>query len=198
MKLSKDSIINAGLQYSQEHDVDSLSFRKLAQALDVSAMALYRHFENKEALLIAMLDRFIEQADVLPADGASLGWANWIEYVATRMFEALLDQPSWLPLLGQLPLQHSGLRVFNACLEQLENNGFSQQQAVDAFFAMLQMLFGAAICQYQLQQVPLIDDDQNYPYIIAASEQLLATQQRQQIDTGLTILIAGLKAQRAT
>jgi TetR/AcrR family tetracycline transcriptional repressor len=198
MKLNKDSIINAGLTYSQEHDVESLSFRKLAEALDVSAMALYRHFENKEALLIAMLDRFIEQANVLPSDGASLGWASWLEHVATRMFEALLSQPSWLPLLGQLPLQHSGLTVFNACLEQLENSGFSQQQAVDAFFAMLQILFGAAICQQQLQQTTLLNSENNYPYIEAASAQLIATQQRPQIDMGLKILIAGLKAQRQT
>ena len=75
--LSPELIIQTALDLVAESDVESLSFRRLAQRLDVTAMAIYRHFENKEELLSEMLDAFIQQADVLP-DDQNMKWDQWL------------------------------------------------------------------------------------------------------------------------
>lgn len=200
--LSQALIIEVGLQLVADNDVDSLSFRRLAEKLAVTPMALYRHFDNKQQLLAAMLDRFIQQADVLPTSKQqqNLSWDRWLHHVASHMYRALIEQPSWLPLLGQLPLQHSGLSVLDACLHKLTDAGFNQQQAVRAFFAMLQVLFGAAITQQQInsrlvlvEQTELNQD--GYKHVVAAAEALAESAKMQQIDFGMDLLILGLKQQ---
>lgn len=48
LDVAKDALTHGGLA--------ALSMRKVASAVGVSATAIYRHFENKEALVVAVLD----------------------------------------------------------------------------------------------------------------------------------------------
>ena len=195
--LSKSVIVDAGLGFVAANDLESLSFRRLAGELDVTAMALYRYFDNKGELMAAMLDEFIARADVLPDVGvdATLSWDNWLVYIAERMYVALLAQPSWLPMLGRLPLQASGFRVLDACLQKMQSAGFSQTQSIECFFAVLQVLFGAAIMDQQLSMTSFDDADSimQFPNIMDNAEQLLSSLQKRQLDIGLNLVIAGLK-----
>ncbi len=50
----KASLIEAGVAALAHTEADELSLRQLAKAVGVSANAAYRHFEDKDALLIAM------------------------------------------------------------------------------------------------------------------------------------------------
>ncbi len=196
--LSQAQIIDAALVIVREQDIEAVSFRRLAQALDVSAMAIYRYYDNKNELLSAMLDRFIAEANVLPND-ADLSWQQWLREVAKGMYEALISTPSWLPYLGQLPLQDSGLEVLDACLGKLQSAGFSQEQSSKAFFALLQVLFGAAIAEQQLKQsvavLPnvLSAGQGKYPNILGNADVMADILQLSQIDIGLNVLIAGLE-----
>ena len=56
--------------------------RKLAQALDVVPMALYRHVANKDELLDALVDVVIEEIDP-PLEGA-----DWKAALRTRILSA--------------------------------------------------------------------------------------------------------------
>ncbi len=198
-KLSKTEIIQTALILAQDVGVDAVSFRRLAAQLQVSPMALYRYYDDKQALLAAMLDKFIEDANVLPGTTHTTHWQHWISHVTRHMYQALMSQPTWLPLLGQLPLQSSGLAVLDACLEKLIAAGFNREQAVRAFFSMIQVLFGAAISQQQLQHdsTTNIDNDKNFNSINAAELELLQVMQEEQIEIGLQILMAGLEQQLA-
>ena len=48
---------------ADQNGIESLSMRKLAQALDVVPMALYRHVANKDELLNALVDVVIGEID---------------------------------------------------------------------------------------------------------------------------------------
>ena len=50
----KNEMIEAGLKYIDEHGVDDLSMRKLADICGVSSAAPYAHFENKQAFIDAV------------------------------------------------------------------------------------------------------------------------------------------------
>ena len=91
--LNKQSYIDAALALISEEGFDKVSMRNVAAKLGVSAMAMYKHFPNKEALLSSALDDFIGRANVLP--DADMDWDQWFVECATRMFMALSDEIDW-------------------------------------------------------------------------------------------------------
>lgn len=195
--LSRDVIIEAGLDLVGQTGIDGLSFRKLADKLGVTPMALYRHFDDKQALLTALLDAFILQADVLPK--AILSWDEWLVYVSEGMYQALADEPSWLNVLGQIPLGPGGFEVFDTCLRILREAGFENEQAVNAFVGMLQCVFGAALTHSQIKHtVALADLDLDaYPSVTSALPSVFHLEQDSHLYFALLPMIDGLRRRLA-
>ena len=57
----KHELIEKGLEYIDRYGVESLSMRKLAEAVGVSSAAPYAHFQNKEAFLTAVWEYITDQ-----------------------------------------------------------------------------------------------------------------------------------------
>ena len=51
VRLNRERVLQAAVTLADEIGIDALSMRRLAQELGVVPMALYKHVENKEALL---------------------------------------------------------------------------------------------------------------------------------------------------
>lgn len=64
--LSRERIVKAALKLIDADGLDGLSMRRLGQALDVEAMALYHHFANKGALLDAVLEELTDETHIPP------------------------------------------------------------------------------------------------------------------------------------
>ncbi|NOX19159.1 MAG: TetR/AcrR family transcriptional regulator, partial [Chlorobi bacterium] len=58
MTQRQNEIINASISLIAEKGIQGLTIKNLAHAINVSEPALYRHFKNKTAILIAILDSF--------------------------------------------------------------------------------------------------------------------------------------------
>ena len=54
--LSRERVLRAAFDLTDEDGIESLSMRKLAQELGVEAMSLYRHVRNKGEILDGMVD----------------------------------------------------------------------------------------------------------------------------------------------
>jgi AcrR family transcriptional regulator len=80
MALSRDRILATAQRVVAADGLDALSMRRLAQELDVWPMALYRHFQDKEALLDAL-------AAPVPVDGTD------VRAFAAQLRRALAAQP---------------------------------------------------------------------------------------------------------
>ena len=61
--LTRERVLNTAVALADQGGVDALSMRKLAQALDVVPMALYRHVANKDELLDGLVDVVIGEID---------------------------------------------------------------------------------------------------------------------------------------
>lgn len=59
----KDALIENGLKLFDEVGYDKFSLRKVAKACGVSEAAPYRHFANKDSLLIAIISQAYEKFD---------------------------------------------------------------------------------------------------------------------------------------
>ena len=55
--LSRDQVVDAAVELLRRDGIESLSLRRVAGDLGVTAMALYRHVEDVNDLVVAILDR---------------------------------------------------------------------------------------------------------------------------------------------
>ena len=138
--LNRQRFIDAALEVVHEVGVDKLSMRKVATYLGVSPMAMYKHFPNKEELLAATLDAVIARADVFPDD--NLPWQAWVEHVARGMFNSLSEETSWVPMLGSMRLGTQAALVTDAFVERLSREGFTFEQSVRGYLAVIQVVIG--------------------------------------------------------
>jgi len=91
--LSRQRVLSAAVALADAGGVDALSMRKIATALGVVPMALYKHVANKNELLDGMIDVLVGEIDP-PADDA-----DWKTTVRGRVLSArrmLLRHP-WAP-----------------------------------------------------------------------------------------------------
>lgn len=186
---NRDVYLNAALDIIREEGVDRLTMRHLAETLDVSAMAVYKHFPNKKELLKALLDAFIARSDVVP--DKALPWQDWVRHVAEKMFAALQGETIWLTVLGSMDIGEKALEVTQAFLMRLQEEGFDAMTALHAYLAMLQVVMGAALLQASItrhQEKALMVADSTFGE--TKGKQLL---QGSQIDIGLSFLIAGME-----
>jgi AcrR family transcriptional regulator len=91
--LSRERVLRAAVALADEGGVEALSMRKIAQALGVVPMALYKHVAGKNELLDGMIDVLVGEIDP-PAAGT-----DWKTAVRLRVLSArrmLLRHP-WAP-----------------------------------------------------------------------------------------------------
>jgi len=139
--LTRQLIIDAALKLAKEAGVENLSIRKVALRLGVTPMALYRHFNNKEELLSFALEAFIARANVIPEEDSP--WEEWVQHVGRKMYVALCSDYSWVRILGYVRVGAEAAEVTDAFVSKLTSVGFTISQAVRAYFAVIQTVFGA-------------------------------------------------------
>jgi AcrR family transcriptional regulator len=88
--LRKDRVLLTAVALADEGGVDALSMRKIAQALGVVPMALYKHVTNKNELLDGMVDVVVGEIDP-PAGGT--GWKTAIRQRVLSARRMLLRHP---------------------------------------------------------------------------------------------------------
>ncbi len=80
--LTRDRVLRTAVELADRDGIESLSMRRLANALDVVPMALYRHVANKDELLSGMVDVVVGEIDPPLED------ADWKTTVRERILSA--------------------------------------------------------------------------------------------------------------
>ena len=88
----REALIRAALRHLDQHHNEDISLRELARQVGVTANAVYRHFENKEALLAALAaDGYrqllatqvaAETAAALPGEVLQVAGRSYIRFAA--------------------------------------------------------------------------------------------------------------------
>ncbi|ULR56300.1 TetR/AcrR family transcriptional regulator C-terminal domain-containing protein [Streptomyces deccanensis] len=91
--LSRGRVLDTAVALADEGGVDALSMRKIAQALGVVPMALYKHVANKSELLDGMIDVLVGEID---PPVAGVGWKAAIRGRVLSARRMLLRHP-WAP-----------------------------------------------------------------------------------------------------
>jgi AcrR family transcriptional regulator len=138
--LTKDRVLSTAIGLADTGGIESLSMRKLGQALGVEAMSLYNHVANKDDVLDGIADRVLSEID-LPLAGADWELAIWT--CAVSAHQALTAHP-WachLIMSGPRPLP-GRLRYIESILRCLREAGFSARASYHGYHALDSHILG--------------------------------------------------------
>ena len=143
--LSAERIVTAGVAIADAEGLMAVSMRRIASELGVATMSLYRHVQDKDDLLLRMMDAVMEAETRPPADPPP-GWRARVEVAARLYWEACRRHP-WLasamsitrpqPLGGGLPLAEF-------LLTALDELGLDHQTTFTAHITLVNYVRGTA------------------------------------------------------
>jgi AcrR family transcriptional regulator len=138
--VTRDRIVAAATAIVDAEGADALSMRGLASELGVTAMALYRHVESRDELLVAVLDAISERIvhPALPADPV-----DRIVTVLVALRAFLVEHPWVLRLIvGGHWSSARGLWFQDAILAAALDAGAPEETAVALYTSLWQMTVG--------------------------------------------------------
>jgi AcrR family transcriptional regulator len=144
-RLSREQIVLAGIAVADQGGVPALTMAAVASHLGpYTAMALYRHVPNKDALIDLMLDQVT--AEVALPDGASGDWRARLREIAQSSWEMVMRHRWYAQLVHtRPPLGPHTMRRTEHILEILTRQGATPAQAMTYAALLDQHIFGAAL-----------------------------------------------------
>jgi AcrR family transcriptional regulator len=137
-RLDREAVVDAAVALADESGLESVSLRRVAQRLEVTAMALYRHVGGKEDLLDAMAESMYAKL-VLPVPGP--GWWESLAEMARSAREIVLARPWAVALFGRPLGGPHGHALDGALRETLMSAGFTAAEAAELHDQLAGMAF---------------------------------------------------------
>ena len=206
--LTRERILEVAVDLADRDGIESLTMRRLGEAVGVEAMSLYHHVPNKSALLDGMVDAVFAQIEV-PLDEP-----DWREAMRRRGASArvLLGRHRWAIALmdSRTSPGWATLRHHDAVLGVLRRAGFSVALAAHAFSAIDGYVYGFALEEAMLpfdentsaevatQMLELLPEGE-FPYLVEmATDHVLQPgyDYAAEFDYGLELLLDGLERAR--
>jgi AcrR family transcriptional regulator len=139
--LSRQRVLRAAVTIADEHGIQSLTMRRLAEDLGAEAMSLYYHVANKNDLLDGIVDLIMREINEVVGriDVPSHG-ADWKKAVRQRILSAreVFLRHRWAPGVFETRTRTSPevLRYYDALLGLMRDGGFSYDVVHHALHAL--------------------------------------------------------------
>ncbi len=142
-RLSRERILDAAVAFADARGIESLSMRKLGEALEVEAMSLYNHVASKDDLLDGMVDRVFGEIDLPSGED---DWRTAMGERAESAREALGCHPWAITLMStRTSPGPATLRHHDAVIGCLRTAGFSITMTAHAFSLLDSYIYGYAL-----------------------------------------------------
>ena len=166
--LSRERILKTALHIVDEEGLEGLSMRRIAGELNATPMALYNHVPNKDALLAGVVGLLLDEIDLSRLDPSDPPAALKVGYGAFR--KAVLHHPNLLPIMCRKgDWTPDSMRPVELALSLLRAMGFSDEEAVQAHWALTGMTLGHVMWQ---MMSPLFDGDEAAEHALAGKRML--------------------------
>jgi AcrR family transcriptional regulator len=138
--LTRERVLRTAVELADRDGLESLSMRRLAQALDVVPMALYRHVAHKDELLSGMVDVVVGEIEPPLAD------VDWKTAIRARILSArrtLLRHP-WASRVMETRTTPTPvvLAYMDSMIGLFRTGGFSLDLTHHVLHAMGSRMFG--------------------------------------------------------
>jgi AcrR family transcriptional regulator len=140
-----ERIVATALQIVDEEGADALSMRTLAQRLGSGTATLYRHFDNRAALVAHVVDRMFGVLELNGDELLAMGWERALRTVAHTMSDALARHPNAARLLvEQIPLGPNAMALREHSVAVSLGSGFPPRVAAYAYATLARNVLGFA------------------------------------------------------
>jgi AcrR family transcriptional regulator len=143
--LTRERIVAAGIRVADAEGLAQLSMRRIATALGVAPMSLYRHVNGKDELLVSMMDSVLGE-DPLPARPPK-GWRAQLELSSRMQWLAFRHHP-WLAQalsITRPQLIPNGMRHTEWALRALDGLGLTIQEMMHVHTTLFSHVRGLAL-----------------------------------------------------
>ncbi|WP_314242360.1 TetR/AcrR family transcriptional regulator [Streptomyces kutzneri] len=221
-RLDRDRTVDTALELLDEVGLDALTMRRLADAMDVQAGALYRYFATKDDLLTAMAERMLAGLAATRTDG---DWSERLAALARAMRTALLARRDGARVYaGTHATGPHTLGFAEAVVGVLRSAGFGEEDAARALMAVAHFTTGHTLEEQAALRPPegdgmadperlrlaadperlrlaaeperlrLAAEPERYPQLAAVLPTLTSGDFAAHFDFGLSLLLQGLRA----
>jgi AcrR family transcriptional regulator len=145
-QINRTRILDAALAIADADGLDAVTMHAVAKRLGVTAMALYRHVEDKKDLLDGLVERLLTSLPLPPPD---LTLDERLAAVARNMRATAAGHPNVFPLLLQRPADTpAALAVRDAVVAALGEAGLDGATA-----ARMERLLSTAVLGFAVSEV---------------------------------------------
>jgi TetR/AcrR family tetracycline transcriptional repressor len=197
-RLDRERTLGEALRLLDENGLDALTMRRLADAVDAQAGALYRYFATKQDLLTAMAEQMLDGCGTVTG---GQDWAETVTELAHRLRAALLAHRDGARVYaGTRSMGPNTLGFAETAAAALIDAGFTPDDAARAMFAIVHFTVGHTLEEQAAADSPAdfarlrsALDPGSYPALAAAGEALTVPGFAGHFEFGLTALIRGLR-----
>ncbi|MET4061829.1 AcrR family transcriptional regulator [Arthrobacter sp. UYP6] len=208
--LSAAAIAACGVALADSKGLEAVSMRHIADALGVSAMALYRHVENRENLLLAMAAETGREFVLLPPAPAT--WQEMLRHLASSLWDGFVKHP-WLLQIVLGPrrlLDMASTSDLEVLLQALRAAGLTDDECFDCVLAIPALVIGTSSLAFAANPgpgvhsptranavVPLNADDAARPESLTAAFRgrgITYDSSRKSLDFAVDGLLRGIEA----
>jgi TetR/AcrR family tetracycline transcriptional repressor len=212
-RLSRDVFVQTALALVDDEGLESVTTRRLAEFHGVTPMALYRYFNDKDAIFDALAERVLSDVSIPDADERP--WHDQANDLLEAFVAALRAHPdAAILVLTRILWSDPGIAVTDRMLSLLIAAGFAVDAAAETASQALCSLVSVVVAEpgrasgndvdahdaaIRLQKVTLSAlDPRRYPHVVAAADALTRC-----VDTeryyrrSVSTIVAGLRASKA-
>lgn len=140
--LSRDRILDAAVALADREGFEAATLRRIAAELGVHVTSLYHHVATRDAVVDAMVERLMGEAD-LPLE--PVGWEQWVRRFVAAVADVAAKHPGAFAALSERPVQgEAAARTFEVALAAFAKAGLSPLDAYGAVKATSMLALGIA------------------------------------------------------
>ena len=147
VRWNKEQVLRTAIDLADGGGIESLSMRKLSQALGGATMSLYNHVADKEDLLDGMIDTLFSEMTLPPV---GLDWKAAIRQRSISVRTVMNRHPWAIGLMGRRTPGRATLRHHDAVIGCLRDAGFTWAMVAHAISALDGYIYGFALQERNL------------------------------------------------
>lgn len=206
-RVNRDDLVSTALAVADSEGLDAVTIRRLAQHHDVTAMALYRHFRDKEGIFDAVVERLMTDARLPAPDDRP--WHEQMHDLLSGLLAALRPHPNAATLVFfRILSSTAGLDITERTLALLCESGMPLEQAAETAGQTLSSLVALVIAEPGRHNGPKPDEaaaqakkatllalpKDRYPHLVAAADAMSAcASQEIYYRRGVDLIVTGMR-----
>jgi AcrR family transcriptional regulator len=194
--LSRERIAAVGLRLVDRDGLDGLSIRLVAAEMGVSSAALYYHFDNKDSILNAVIEKAMRA--VVPPDPTQ-HWTDQVSAMCYSYRDTLIAHPNLAPAMVRLTSRRFGGRIVAGLARAMAIDGVPAGLIPTVLNSFEIYVFGAGVsakADYEKFSPATLTELDDFPEVADA---LLTTQgDEASFREGLQALLTGWQSRIAS